>query len=266
MKNICIIFAVLFSSTLAVDIISKIQGVIYNVNLVQYYNGGNWYFLDSDQCRFGQACQMTGTYYIGPDQSWPINVTTSAFKDGATTHIVFEFVSAHDLFPPYYPGNPTPPTFEDLGLEIFWLLGNAGISASEVTYLGSTVTLYSATGVYGSNSQGPNVYRDYDWMEAHVNMWNDFTPIYKARLEARYLEVSQQQTPQQFCAAQTFPTGTIGYFCGDDGASFYMCLDGAFAPISNKQSCASGTTCQCADGVECSQGGAVSPCQFFDDE
>eukprot|EP01114_Cavostelium_apophysatum_P020684 TRINITY_DN69_c0_g2_i1.p1 TRINITY_DN69_c0_g2~~TRINITY_DN69_c0_g2_i1.p1 ORF type:complete len:266 (-),score=43.43 TRINITY_DN69_c0_g2_i1:227-1024(-) len=263
MKKISVIFAVLFGCSLAVDIVSQIQGNIYNVNQAQWWNNrnGNWYFLDSDQCHFGQACQMTGTYYTGPDQSWLINVTTNAFKDGATVHLVFEFTSAHDLFPPYYPGNAAPPAMEDLGFEIFWLFDNSGIYANEVTYLGSTVTLYSTTNgtvPYASNSQGPVI--GYDWMEAYVTAYNDFTPIYKARLEARYLEVPPQETPDQYCASQVFPTGTIGYFCADSGDSFYMCLDGVFLYTSNKQSCAPGTLCQCADGVECSQGGTVSPC------
>jgi len=64
---------------------------------------------------------------------------------------------------------------------------------------------------------------------------------------------------QAICSQYTFDTQ--GYFCSADATGFYQCLGGPFAPLDAFQSCAAGTTCVCAVGVECSNGGTTSPCQ-----
>jgi len=64
-----------------------------------------------------------------------------------------------------------------------------------------------------------------------------------------------------FCAQQTWASGTIGYFCANNGQSFYMCLEGGLSPIDNLQNCAAGTKCSCCGGVECSDLNRESPCR-----
>jgi len=67
-------------------------------------------------------------------------------------------------------------------------------------------------------------------------------------------------TPQQYCSELDVPADGIGYYCANNGNSFYECLSGAFASQSNEQPCPPGTLCQCEAGEECSDGGLVSPC------
>jgi len=66
-------------------------------------------------------------------------------------------------------------------------------------------------------------------------------------------------TPAQVCAQWTF--NNPGYFCGTNTGGFYTCMNGAWAALSSWQSCPAGTTCWCDYGVECSEGGTVSPCR-----
>jgi len=58
-----------------------------------------------------------------------------------------------------------------------------------------------------------------------------------------------------------FSFGDQGMFCTPDQTGYYNCLGGPFAPLSTFQPCAAGTTCWCDYGVECSEGGTVSPCR-----
>jgi len=64
-----------------------------------------------------------------------------------------------------------------------------------------------------------------------------------------------------FCAQQTWAAGTIGYFCANNGASFYMCLGTGFEALDNIQNCGRGTRCSCCAGEECSNFNAESPCR-----
>jgi len=68
-----------------------------------------------------------------------------------------------------------------------------------------------------------------------------------------------QNNVAAICSQYTFTTE--GYFCSPDASGFYQCLSGPWAPLSAFQHCAGGTTCVCAVGVECSNGGTTSPCQ-----
>lgn len=56
------------------------------------------------------------------------------------------------------------------------------------------------------------------------------------------------------CATYSFPE-TQGYFCSADGAGYYQCLKGPWAPQANYRPCPPGTSCKCAVGVECSAQG-----------
>eukprot|EP01114_Cavostelium_apophysatum_P021585 TRINITY_DN7578_c0_g2_i1.p1 TRINITY_DN7578_c0_g2~~TRINITY_DN7578_c0_g2_i1.p1 ORF type:complete len:735 (-),score=109.60 TRINITY_DN7578_c0_g2_i1:129-2333(-) len=64
---------------------------------------------------------------------------------------------------------------------------------------------------------------------------------------------------QQCCSASSY-SGSSGYICNGNGSGFYYCLSGPFAPQSAHFACPAGTSCRCAPGVECSNGGTVSPC------
>jgi len=66
-------------------------------------------------------------------------------------------------------------------------------------------------------------------------------------------------TPAQVCSQFTF--NNPGYFCGTNTGGFYTCMNGAWSALSSWQSCPSGTSCWCAYGVECSNGGTESPCR-----
>jgi len=70
-------------------------------------------------------------------------------------------------------------------------------------------------------------------------------------------------TPQQICEGFSY-AGEAGYFCSSDTTGYYYCLAGAFAPLDSLQTCAPGTSCTCAWGVECSEGGLESPCRNAD--
>jgi hypothetical protein len=52
-----------------------------------------------------------------------------------------------------------------------------------------------------------------------------------------------------------------GYYCWNGNAGFVQCWGESPLIQAVYQPCASGTTCQCASGVECSNHGTQSPCQ-----
>jgi len=64
-----------------------------------------------------------------------------------------------------------------------------------------------------------------------------------------------------FCNSQTWANGTIGYFCADGGSNFFQCLSGPWATQSGKHPCATGTSCSCCAGEECSDFNLESPCR-----
>jgi len=67
-------------------------------------------------------------------------------------------------------------------------------------------------------------------------------------------------TPEQICSGFSF-SGDSGYFCSADQTGYYYCLTGPFAPLDSFNLCGAGTSCACAYGVECSNGGTESPCR-----
>jgi len=71
--------------------------------------------------------------------------------------------------------------------------------------------------------------------------------------------VQIEQTAAEFCAN----VPSAGYYCSIDISYFYYCLSGPFLPQSAKMSCAQGTICNCAAGVDCSYGGTRSPCTYY---
>jgi len=69
---------------------------------------------------------------------------------------------------------------------------------------------------------------------------------------------SGREAASAYCARQTW-SGATGYFCADNGHHFYECVGGAWGGFY--MACGLGTSCNCCDGSECSQGGLVSPCR-----
>jgi len=70
-------------------------------------------------------------------------------------------------------------------------------------------------------------------------------------------------TPQQQCAAtdqSTWNQYGQGYFCSNADQGFVQCWGSVGSIYGVYQNCPTGTTCQCADGVECSDNGTSSPC------
>jgi len=59
------------------------------------------------------------------------------------------------------------------------------------------------------------------------------------------------------CATYSFTT-VQAYFCSADQKGYYQCLSGAYSSQSRYGTCATGTFCRCAAGVECSDRGVCT--------
>jgi len=125
---------------------------------------------------------------------------------------------------------------------------------------GSAVNTWALTDISGYVPNGNNVFLyqsgpNFEGMRINPD-WNAY-----ATVTVTYPD-STPLTPQQLCDSWSWTTDP-GYFCSADHSGFYMCLSGPFAPLDSFQPCAAGTVCACPVGVECSQGGTVSPCSQF---
>jgi len=66
----------------------------------------------------------------------------------------------------------------------------------------------------------------------------------------------------QYCSQFPIAEGAQAYYCSADHSQYYACMTGAFNSQSTAFSCPATLYCNCAPGVECSQGGLVSPCDY----
>jgi len=65
---------------------------------------------------------------------------------------------------------------------------------------------------------------------------------------------------ESICSHYSF-TGQSGYFCNPQHNGFYYCLHGELSSQSTFMVCPEGTSCSCAEGVECSNNRHQSPCR-----
>jgi len=123
---------------------------------------------------------------------------------------------------------------------------------ASATSNGNVYTAPSQTCTVGSNG--------YITCSVSKNAFSTGFDVSKVTSVTFTFEPSCVVSAQQFCAGQNVPEGDVEYFCNVDGSGFYECLSGAYAALSAEQPCGAGTSCSCGYGVECSQGGTVSPC------
>jgi len=72
-----------------------------------------------------------------------------------------------------------------------------------------------------------------------------------------------QRQVEIFCAtapASSFGSSGNGYYCFNNGAGYGQCYVSGSTQFGYYFACAGGTSCQCAAGVECSNGGLSAPC------
>jgi receptor-type tyrosine-protein phosphatase Q/CUB/sushi domain-containing protein len=69
-------------------------------------------------------------------------------------------------------------------------------------------------------------------------------------------------TVAQYCSTQPIAEGNVGYYCSLDHTQYYVCMTGAFNSQSAAMPCPQTLYCNCDPGVECSDNGQVSPCQY----
>jgi len=115
----------------------------------------------------------------------------------------------------------------------------------------------SVSGLAGYNYGGSNVIRVND----NSNAGNSVVGVGDISITFTY--ASNVQTPSQLCNAQdpsTWPAIDEAYYCYNSGQGFVQCWGEPGQMGSAYFPCPAGTTCGCADGVECSDATLVSPC------
>jgi len=243
-------------------LIVTLSFIIAVVSASAFSNGG----FESTSCTaINQFCEDYDGTYIAPwsvlsgsiditgsghwqaaDGSWSVDLS------GASAGIIsqtFDTVAGNEYHVSFsLSGNP-----EGGDLEKYMNLGASGSAAQSYTF---NVGSFRQHPIANMNY----VPESYTFTAGGANTALTFTGVTENAYGAVVDAISMTSfTPAQVCGQFSFDNPS--YYCGTNKSGFYTCMNGAWSALSSWQSCPAGTRCWCDYGVECSQGGTVSPCR-----
>jgi len=231
-------------------------------------------------CVFGATCQETLDFQSVPNPGSQCSYTNRGAGSGpADTFTVDHNVTvSHVEMYLYAPNGGNVKFVISSGSSILYVTSPVAVAASnngawvaspQINFQLQANQQYDIGGIGDSNTfycydTTPDVNNGFNTQDDNANYQNYANPTYAGMAGAVIgLRIySGAASPSAFCAGTNQNNWNYGqgYYCASNSA-FIQCYQSGSDVVGYQFACPQGTSCSCASGVECSNGGTQSPCQ-----